>query len=120
MNAVPLIIGNEIIGFLSVNGEQANYFDEQTTRRLEAFAANAALAMDIKATVVLQGNGVYMAHKGYAWRKNRERRCKGSGGGSGPRNTTRSSRPSSRDRWRWNKSHLPLSLSPGRNPRSPR
>jgi predicted peroxiredoxin len=27
--------------------------------------ANAALAMDIKATVVLQGNGVYLAHKGY-------------------------------------------------------
>jgi predicted peroxiredoxin len=28
--------------------------------------ANAALAMDIKATVVLQGNGVYLARKGYA------------------------------------------------------
>ena len=28
--------------------------------------ANAALAMDIKATVVLQGNGVYLALKGYA------------------------------------------------------
>jgi uncharacterized protein len=28
--------------------------------------ANAALAMDIKATVVLQGNGVYLAQKGYA------------------------------------------------------
>jgi uncharacterized protein len=27
--------------------------------------ANAALAMDIKATVVLQGNGVYLALKGY-------------------------------------------------------
>jgi uncharacterized protein involved in oxidation of intracellular sulfur len=27
--------------------------------------ANAALAMDIKATVVLQGNGVYLARKGY-------------------------------------------------------
>jgi uncharacterized protein involved in oxidation of intracellular sulfur len=27
--------------------------------------ANAALAMDIKAVVVLQGNGVYMAQKGY-------------------------------------------------------
>lgn len=27
--------------------------------------ANAALAMDIKATVVLQGNGVYLAQKGY-------------------------------------------------------
>ena len=27
--------------------------------------ANAALAMDIKATVVLQGNGVYIAKKGY-------------------------------------------------------
>ncbi len=26
----------------------------------------AALAMDIKATVVLQGNGVYLAQKGYA------------------------------------------------------
>jgi len=26
---------------------------------------NAALAMDIKATVVLQGNGVYLAKKGY-------------------------------------------------------
>ena len=28
--------------------------------------ANAALAMDIKATIVLQGNGVYLAQKGYA------------------------------------------------------
>jgi len=27
--------------------------------------ANAALAMDIEATVVLQGNGVYLAQKGY-------------------------------------------------------
>ena len=27
--------------------------------------ANAALAMDIKVTVVLQGNGVYLARKGY-------------------------------------------------------
>lgn len=27
--------------------------------------AGAALAMDIKATVVLQGNGVYLAQKGY-------------------------------------------------------
>ncbi|MFH2219694.1 MAG: DsrE family protein [Pseudomonadota bacterium] len=27
--------------------------------------ANAALAMDIKATVVLQGHGVYLARKGY-------------------------------------------------------
>lgn len=27
--------------------------------------ANAALAMDIKATVILQGNGVYLAQKGY-------------------------------------------------------
>ncbi len=27
--------------------------------------ANAALAMDIKASVVLQGNGVYLAQKGY-------------------------------------------------------
>ena len=28
--------------------------------------ACAALAMDIKATIVLQGNGVYLARKGYA------------------------------------------------------
>jgi len=28
--------------------------------------ANAALAMDIQATIVLQGNGVYLAQKGYA------------------------------------------------------
>lgn len=28
--------------------------------------ANAALAMDIKATVVLQGDGVYIAQKGFA------------------------------------------------------
>lgn len=28
--------------------------------------ANAALAMDMKATVCLQGNGVYLAQKGYA------------------------------------------------------
>ena len=27
--------------------------------------ANAAMAMDIKATVVLQGNGVYLGQKGY-------------------------------------------------------
>jgi uncharacterized protein involved in oxidation of intracellular sulfur len=27
--------------------------------------ANAAIAMEIKATVVLQGNGVYLAQKGY-------------------------------------------------------
>ena len=28
--------------------------------------ANAALAMDIQATICLQGNGVYLAQKGYA------------------------------------------------------
>jgi len=28
--------------------------------------ANAALAMDVQATVCLQGNGVYLAQKGYA------------------------------------------------------
>lgn len=28
--------------------------------------ANAAMAMDIQATVCLQGNGVYLAYKGYA------------------------------------------------------
>lgn len=27
--------------------------------------ANAALALDIQATICLQGNGVYLAHKGY-------------------------------------------------------
>ncbi|MEJ2158101.1 MAG: DsrE family protein [Desulfobacteraceae bacterium] len=27
--------------------------------------ANAALAMDLQATICLQGNGVYLAHKGY-------------------------------------------------------
>jgi predicted peroxiredoxin len=40
---------------------------EDPERAAMPFAmANAALAMDVKATVVLQGNGVYLARKGYA------------------------------------------------------
>ena len=40
---------------------------ENTERAAMPFVmANAALAMDVEAVVVLQGNGVYLAQKGYA------------------------------------------------------
>jgi predicted peroxiredoxin len=40
--------------------------DDPERAAMPLVMANAALAMDIKATVVLQGNGVYLAQKGYA------------------------------------------------------
>jgi uncharacterized protein involved in oxidation of intracellular sulfur len=42
------------------------YGGENPEKAAAAFVmANAALAMDVKATVALQGNGVYLAQKGY-------------------------------------------------------
>ncbi len=51
--------------------EKILYFCTHACENVEKAAmpfvmANAALAMDIQATVCLQGNGVYMAQKGYA------------------------------------------------------
>lgn len=42
---VPLKSTEGIIGFLNVNSEHAYFFDQETTRRLEAFAAHAAIAI---------------------------------------------------------------------------
>jgi uncharacterized protein involved in oxidation of intracellular sulfur len=39
--------------------------DDPEKAAMPLVMANAALAMDLKATVVLQGNGVYLAQKGY-------------------------------------------------------
>lgn len=41
----PLIIYGKVIGFLNVNCDQPNYFTDDTTHQLQAFAANAAAAM---------------------------------------------------------------------------
>jgi PAS domain S-box-containing protein len=43
--AAPLKIHEEIIGFLNVNSELPNFFNQETTQHLEAFAANAAAAL---------------------------------------------------------------------------
>ncbi len=52
---------NEKAIYLSTNG------GENPEKAAMPFVmANAALAMDIEATVVLQGNAVYLAQKGYA------------------------------------------------------
>ncbi|MDA8165292.1 MAG: DsrE family protein [Desulfobacteraceae bacterium] len=53
--------------------EKILYFSTNAAENPEKAAipfvlANAALAMDVEATVVLQGNGVYLAQKGYAER----------------------------------------------------
>jgi predicted peroxiredoxin len=55
---------------MSTTGEKNLYIATHAGENPEKAAmpfvmANAALAMDIKATVVLQGNGVYLARKGY-------------------------------------------------------
>ena len=39
--------------------------DNTEKAHLPFVMANAALAMDVKATIVLQGSGVYLAKKGY-------------------------------------------------------
>lgn len=43
-----------------------NASEEPEKAAMPFVMANAALAMDIEATVCLQGNGVYLAQKGYA------------------------------------------------------
>ncbi|MBA3531967.1 MAG: GAF domain-containing protein [Ardenticatenales bacterium] len=42
---VPLKSGEQIIGFLNVNSEHCDFFDTETTQRLEAFAAHATIAI---------------------------------------------------------------------------
>lgn len=43
--AAPLQVGNQVIGFLNVDSDQPNFFGKETTRRLQAFAAHAAVAI---------------------------------------------------------------------------
>ena len=43
--AAPLRLRDKVIGFLNVNSEKANFFTEETTRHLQAFASNAAAAI---------------------------------------------------------------------------
>jgi signal transduction histidine kinase len=43
--AAPLKIGDQIIGFLNVDSDLPDYFDEETPLRLQAFASHAALAI---------------------------------------------------------------------------
>ncbi|MBI9083390.1 MAG: DsrE family protein [Desulfobacterales bacterium] len=51
----------EKILYISTNGGE-----DPEKAAMPFVMANAALAMDVKATVVLQGNAVYVAQKGYA------------------------------------------------------
>jgi len=41
----PLIVQGQIIGFLNLNSERSNYFNEEAIQRLQAFAATAATAI---------------------------------------------------------------------------
>ena len=43
--SAPLQIRQQVIGFLNVNSNQPNFFSEETTRRLQAFASHAAAAL---------------------------------------------------------------------------
>jgi PAS domain S-box-containing protein len=43
--SAPLQIRQQVIGFLSVNSNQPNFFSEESTRRLQAFASHAAAAL---------------------------------------------------------------------------
>jgi PAS domain S-box-containing protein len=43
--SAPLQIRHQVIGFLNVNSNQPNFFSEETTRRLQAFASHAAAAL---------------------------------------------------------------------------
>ncbi len=43
--AAPLQVGGQTIGFLNVDSDQPNFFTEETTQRLQAFAAHAAVAI---------------------------------------------------------------------------
>jgi PAS domain S-box-containing protein len=43
--SAPLQIRQQVIGFLNVNSDQPNFFSEETTRRLQAFASHAAAAL---------------------------------------------------------------------------
>jgi PAS domain S-box-containing protein len=42
---VPLKVGSQIVGFLNVDSDQPKFFDEETTRRLQALADYAATAI---------------------------------------------------------------------------
>lgn len=43
--AAPLVIDQEIIGFLNVDSEHPDFFNQETTRSLQTFAAHAAIAI---------------------------------------------------------------------------
>jgi signal transduction histidine kinase len=43
--SAPLQIGEQVLGFLNVDSDLAGFFSEETTRRLQAFAAHAAIAI---------------------------------------------------------------------------
>ncbi|MEW5869826.1 MAG: GAF domain-containing protein [Chloroflexota bacterium] len=43
--AAPLQIRQKVIGFLNVNSDRPNFFDQETTHRLQAFASSAAAAI---------------------------------------------------------------------------
>jgi PAS domain S-box-containing protein len=43
--SAPLQIRQQVIGFLNVNSNQPNFFSEEITRRLQAFASHAAAAL---------------------------------------------------------------------------
>lgn len=41
----PLKVGDQVIGFLNIDSDQPNFFPENVVQRLQAFAANAAVAI---------------------------------------------------------------------------
>jgi two-component system phosphate regulon sensor histidine kinase PhoR len=43
--SAPLQIRQEVIGFLNINSEEPDYFDEESIQRLQAFASHAAAAL---------------------------------------------------------------------------
>jgi signal transduction histidine kinase/GTP-sensing pleiotropic transcriptional regulator CodY len=43
--AAPLKVGDRVIGFLNVDSDEPNYFNNETPLRLQAFASHAALAI---------------------------------------------------------------------------
>jgi two-component system, NtrC family, sensor kinase len=43
--AAPLIVKDQVYGFLNLDSDQIDYFDEETIQRLQAFAAQASIAI---------------------------------------------------------------------------
>ncbi|MGE5223002.1 MAG: GAF domain-containing protein [Omnitrophica WOR_2 bacterium] len=41
----PLMVGDQVIGFLNIESDQPDFFPEDVVQRLQAFAANAAIAL---------------------------------------------------------------------------